>query len=140
LAERRSPKPQVGGSIPSWPANTVEVQIDKMMDKVKLAVAILLVIGGIVGFYWYADQALLYRVLGLLAIFGIAVAIAVTTELGAGVVSFGRSATMEMRKTVWPTRKETTQTTLIVVAFVTFLGIVIWIIDSILRWIVTSLI
>ena len=111
-----------------------------MMDKVKLAVAILLVIGGIVGFYWYADQALLYRVLGLLAIFGIAVAIAVTTELGAGVVSFGRSATMEMRKTVWPTRKETTQTTLIVVAFVTFLGIVIWIIDSILRWIVTSLI
>ena len=140
MAERRSPKPQVGGSIPSWPANTVEVQIDKMMDKVKLAVAILLVIGGIVGFYWYADQALLYRVLGLLAIFGIAVAIAVTTELGAGVVSFGRSATMEMRKTVWPTRKETTQTTLIVVAFVTFLGIVIWIIDSILRWIVTSLI
>ena len=140
MAERRSPKPQVGGSIPSWPANTVEVQIDKMMDKVKLAVAILLVIGGIVGFYWYADQALLYRVLGLLAIFGIAVAIAVTTELGAGVVSFGRSATMEMRKTVWPTRKETTQTTLIVVVFVTFLGIVIWIIDSILRWIVTSLI
>jgi preprotein translocase subunit SecE len=111
-----------------------------MMDKVKLGLAILLVIGGIVGFYWFADQALLYRVLGLLVIFGIAVAIAVTTELGQSIVNFGRSATMEMRKTVWPTRKETTQTTLIVVAFVTILGIAIWIIDSILRMIVTKLI
>ena len=110
------------------------------MDKVKLAVAVLLVIGGIVGFYWYADQALLYRVLGLLAIFGVAVFVAINTELGASVVSFGRSASMEMRKTVWPTRKETTQTTLIVVVFVTVLGIAIWFIDSILRWIVTSLI
>ena len=110
------------------------------MDKVKLAVAILLVVGGIVGFYWYADQALLYRVLGMLAIFGVAVAIAVNTELGASVVTFGRSASLEMRKTVWPTRKETTQTTLIVVVFVTALGLVIWIIDSILRWVVTSLI
>jgi preprotein translocase subunit SecE len=111
-----------------------------MMDKVKLAVAILLVVGGIVGFYWYADQALLYRVLGMLAIFGVAVAIALNTEVGASVVTFGRSATLEMRKTVWPTRKETSQTTLIVVVFVTALGFVIWIIDSILRWIVTSLI
>jgi preprotein translocase subunit SecE len=111
-----------------------------MMDKVKLAVAVLLVIGGIVGFYWYADQALLYRVLGLLVIFGVAVAVAVNTQVGASVVSFGRSASMEMRKTVWPTRKETTQTTLIVVVFVTILGLAIWIIDSILRWIVTALI
>ena len=109
------------------------------MDKVKLTLAILLVIGGIVGFYWFADQALLYRVLGLLAIFGVAVAVALTTEVGAGVVTFGRSAAMEMRKTVWPTRKETTQTTMIVVVFVTLLGIVIWIIDTVLRWIVTSL-
>jgi preprotein translocase subunit SecE len=111
-----------------------------MIDKVKLAIAILLVVGGIVGFYWFGDQALLYRVLGLLAVIGVAVAIAVTTEMGRGVVAFGRSASMEMRKTVWPTRKETTQTTLIVVVFVTVLGIVIWIIDSVLRLIVTRLI
>ena len=111
-----------------------------MLDKVKLAIAILLVIGGIVGFYQFGDQALLYRVLGLLAVFGVAVAIAATTEMGKGVISFGRSASMEMRKTVWPTRKETTQTTLIVVVFVTILGIAIWVIDSVLRMIVTRLI
>lgn len=110
------------------------------MDKVKLGLAILLVVGGIVGFYWFGDQALLYRVLGMLVIFGIAVAIAVTTQLGQSVVSFGRSATMEMRKTVWPTRKETTQTTIIVVVFVSILGLAIWIIDSVLRMIVTKLI
>ena len=111
-----------------------------MMDKVKLAIAILLVVGGIVGFYWFGDQALLYRVLGLLAVIGVAVAIAATTEMGKRIVAFGRSASMEMRKTVWPTRKETTQTTLIVVVFVTVLGILIWIIDSVLRLIVTRLI
>jgi preprotein translocase subunit SecE len=112
-----------------------------MMDKVKLAISILLVVGGIVGYYWFADQvALLYRVLGLLAVIGVAVAIAITTELGKFVVAFGRSASMEMRKTVWPTRKETTQTTLIVVVFVTILGAAIWIIDSVLRLIVTRLI
>ena len=111
-----------------------------MFDKVKLGVSVALVIGGIVAFYWYEDQALLYRVLGLLVVFAVAVGIAVTTEMGGNVVSFGRSAAMEMRKTVWPTRKETTQTTLIVVVAVALLGILIWIIDSILRWIVTSLI
>jgi len=112
-----------------------------MIDKVKLAFAILLVVGGMVGFYWYADQvALLYRVLGLLAIIGVAIGIAVTTESGKNVVNFGRSASLEMRKTVWPTRKETTQTTLIVVVFVTILGAVIFIIDSVLHWVVTKLI
>jgi len=112
-----------------------------MMDKVKLALAILLVVGGIVGFYVFADQyALLYRVLGLLVIIGVALAIAATTELGRSLISFARSASMEMRKTVWPTRKETTQTTLVVVAFVTILGLAIWVIDSVLRLIVTKLI
>jgi len=111
-----------------------------MLDKIKLGVSLLLVIGGLTGFYWYEDQALLYRVLGLLGVFAVAIAVAVTTETGGNVVSFGRSAAMEMRKTVWPTRRETTQTTLIVVVAVTILGLMIWIIDSILRWIVTSLI
>jgi len=111
-----------------------------MLDKVKLALAILLVVGGIVGFYWFGDQALLYRVLGLLVIIVVAMAIAATTELGKRLISFGRSASMEMRKTVWPTRKETTQTTIVVVVFVTILGIAIWVIDSVLRLIVTKLI
>ena len=111
-----------------------------MFDKIKLGVSLLLVIGGIAAFYWYEDQALLYRVLGLLVVFGVAIAVAVTTEMGGNLVAFGRSAAMEMRKTVWPTRRETSQTTLIVVVGVAILGLLIWIIDSILKWIVTALI
>ena len=112
-----------------------------MLDKVKLSFSILLVVAGIVAFYWFEDQyALLYRVLGLLVIFGAAIGVAVTTQTGGEMVAFARSATMEMRKTVWPTRKETSQTTLIVVIAVAILGLIIWLIDSILRWIVTSLI
>jgi preprotein translocase subunit SecE len=112
-----------------------------MFDKVKLGFAILLVIGGIAAFYMVEPQvpSIFYRTLGLLVVMGLAVAVAVTTELGGQTVVFIRSAVMEMRKVVWPTRRETTQTTLIVVVAVTILSILIWIIDQILRWIVTLL-
>ncbi len=112
-----------------------------MFDKVKLGFAILLVIAGIAAFYMVEAQvpSILYRTLGLLVVLAVAVAVAVTTELGSQVVAFSRSAAMEMRKTVWPTRRETTQTTLIVVVAVTIIGFMIWIIDQILRWIVTWL-
>ena len=112
-----------------------------MFDKVKLGLAILLVIGGIVAFYMVEDQvpSVFYRTLGLLVVMGVAAAIAVTTQLGGQVVAFTRASAMEMRKTVWPTRRETTQTTLIVVVAVLLIGLLIWLIDSILRWIVTSL-
>jgi preprotein translocase subunit SecE len=109
-----------------------------MFDKLKLGFAILLVIAGIAAFYVFQAQvpSVLYRTLGLIVVIGVAVAVAVTTQLGGQVVAFSRSAAMEMRKTVWPTRRETTQTTLIVVVAVTLLGFLIWLIDQILRWVV----
>jgi len=112
-----------------------------MFDKVKLGFAILLVVAGIAAFYIVEEQvpSVLYRTLMLLVVIGVAVAVAVTTELGGQMVAFSRSAAMEMRKTVWPTRRETTQTTLIVVVAVTLLGFLIWLIDQILRWVVTWL-
>ncbi len=111
-----------------------------MLDKVKLVIAVLLVIGGFVGFYYFEGQtALLYRVLGLLVVLGAAIAIGVTTQPGTQLVGFGRAATLEMRKSVWPTRRETTQTTLVVLAMVTVVGLMIFIIDSILRWVIKSL-
>ncbi len=112
-----------------------------MFDKIKLGIAVLLVVGGIAAFYITEEQvpSVFYRTLGLLVIFALAVAVAVVTEQGREVVAFSRSAVMEMRKTVWPTRRETSQTTLIVVIAVAILGLIIWLIDSILRWIVTAL-
>jgi len=109
------------------------------VDKIKLAVAVLLVIAGIAGFYHYADQALLYRVLGLLVVIGIAIAIALTSQPGMAALSFGRSAVLEVRKSVWPSRRETTQTTLIVMVMVILVGIMLWLFDMFLLWAVKLL-
>jgi preprotein translocase subunit SecE len=104
------------------------------VDKIKLIVAVLVVIAGIAGFYHFADQALLYRVLGLLVVIGFAIAIALTSEPGKATVSFGRSAVLEVRKSVWPSRRETTQTTLIVMVMVILVGIMLWLFDMFLGW------
>ncbi|MBI3561265.1 MAG: preprotein translocase subunit SecE [Gammaproteobacteria bacterium] len=112
-----------------------------MLDKVKLAAALVLALAGMVSFYYFDPQlAQLYRVLILLAAMGAAIGITVTTAMGAQLVSFARSASIEMRKSVWPSRRETTQTTLIVLVMVSVVGVMIFIIDSILRWAVKALI
>jgi preprotein translocase subunit SecE len=112
-----------------------------MLDKVKLVIAVLLVAGGIYGYYHFeADYALLYRVLGLLVVVGVALGIAAVTDLGRQAISFGRAASIEVRKSVWPSRRETTQTVLIVVVMVTLVGLMIWGIDSVLRIAVRALI
>jgi len=113
-----------------------------MFDKIKLVFALTLVIAGITGYYMVEEQvpSVFYRILGLLVVMGVAIAVAVTTELGGQVVAFARAAAMEMRKTVWPTRSETMQTSLIVVVGVTILGFIIFLIDSVLKWAVTAII
>ena len=108
------------------------------MDKIKFVIVLLLIVAGIYGFYHYSDEAFLFRVLGLLAVIAVAFGIAVTTQAGANGVSFGRAAVVEMRKTVWPTKKETMQTTGIVMLMVSIMGLVLWLFDtilvSIIRW------
>ena len=106
----------------------------EIVDKIKLAIAVLVIAAGIYGYYHYADQALLYRVLGLLVVIGIAAAIALTSEPGKATLSFGRSAVLEVRKSVWPSRRETTQTTLIVMVMVILVGIMLWLFDMFLSW------
>ena len=105
-----------------------------MADKIKLLLAAMLVAAGIGGFYYYADEPLLYRVLGLLAVMGVALAVASQTRLGANAIGFGREAYVEMRKVVWPTRRETTQTTLVVLLMVIIVGLILWLFDMFLLW------
>ncbi len=108
------------------------------MDKIKFAIVLALVAAGIYGFYHYTDEAFLFRVLGLLVVIAVAFGIVVTTQAGANGVNFGRAAVVEMRKTVWPTKKETMQTTGIVMIMVIIMGLVLWLFDtilvSIIRW------
>jgi preprotein translocase subunit SecE len=107
------------------------------LDIVKLVVAAALAIGSTVAFYWFADQWPMWaRVLVVLAGLGGGIAVALTSAPGIQFKKFLRDAQIEVRKVVWPTRQETWQTTLIVAVAVLIIGILIWIIDMILSWIV----
>jgi preprotein translocase subunit SecE len=110
-----------------------------VFDTVKLVLALLVLILGIWGFYHYAQEALLYRVLGVLAAVGAAIGIAATTIKGRGLISFLGSSRSEVRKIVWPTRAETMQTTLMVFIMVVILAIFLWFIDMLLGFGVKSL-
>jgi preprotein translocase subunit SecE len=103
------------------------------LDTAKLAVAALLLVGGIWAFYFFAGYSVLLRTLGLLVIAGGAAAIALTSVQGRQLWRFALDARMEVRKVVWPTRQETIQTTLIVIVMVLILGLVLWLFDTILR-------
>jgi len=102
------------------------------LDSLKLAVAVLLVGGGIYAFYHFEAQHLVLRVLGLLAVATIAVFIAAQSSLGRSILGFISGAQNEVRRVVWPTRTETVQTTLAVVLMVFLVGIFLWLLDMVL--------
>ena len=104
------------------------------LDSAKLAVAIALVVGGLVAYYWFDTQAWYLRggyvlggvVLGLL--------LAWQTAIGRATLSFILSSRNEVRKMVWPTREETLQTTIFVLFTVLVVGIFMWGLDALLFW------
>jgi len=113
--------------------------VDNKLDTVKLVVALLIVISAIAGFYFFADQSLLFRVIGILAAIGVAAIIALQTGKGREIWGFIQDSQIEVRKVVWPTRQETVQTTLIVILMVIFVAIILWLLDMFLGWSVGSL-
>ena len=108
----------------------------KMQDTLKWLFATLLLGGGVTAFYFYGDRSLLLRIIGLLIVAGAAGAVAFTTEKGRAAWEFMGDSRTELRKVVWPTRKETTQTTLVVFGVVTLVAIFLWMVDGILSWVV----
>jgi preprotein translocase subunit SecE len=111
-----------------------------MADKLKFALALALVAAGVVGFYLLSEQPLVVRVLVVLAGFGAGVAVAWLSEPGRRFVIFAREAVVETKKVVWPTRKETMQTTGIVFAFVVVIAIFLWLTDKSLEWVLYDLV
>ena len=107
-----------------------------MADRIKLGLAIALVIGGVWGYYYFSDLAVVLRVLMVLGgLIGAAV-VAWFTAPGKELFAFGQEAWLEAGKVSWPTRKETIQTTLVVFAFVVVMALVLFAIDSTLAWLV----
>lgn len=109
------------------------------LDTVKIAIALLLLALGVGGFYYFSHEMLVVRVIGLLAIGGAAVGVFATTIPGKNAWGFLQGSRTEVRKMVWPSRAETTQVTLVVVAMVLVMGVFLWLLDTLLGWIVKHL-
>jgi len=106
------------------------------MDKLKIAIAVACVIGGVVAYYWFADYAVILRVLMVLAGLGVGAAVAYTSEPGKQFFVFAQEAWAEAGRVSWPSVKETRHTTLIVFAFVVVMALFLFAVDSSLAWIV----
>jgi len=109
------------------------------LDIVKWILAIGFLAAAVVGNYMYGNEPLLYRVLGVVALMLVGAGIALTSSQGKAFLQLLKEANIERRKVVWPTRQETTQTTLIVVAVVIFMALVLWGADSLLSWLISLL-
>jgi preprotein translocase subunit SecE len=98
-------------------------------DRIKLLLAVLALAAGIGGYYYLGDKAMLLRVVVLLGALIVTVAIAMQTTIGRSAWAFAKEAQVELRKVVWPSRKETVQVTLLVVAMVVIASLFLWIVD-----------
>ena len=117
----------------------IKVQAPGTPDKVKLAVAILIAIAGVVGYYLLANQPTWMRwlpVVGGLVLAGVVVAF---SRYGSEFRRFLELARIELRKVTWPTRDETLKTTAVVFAFVAIAGFFFWVLDLALAWLTKTL-
>jgi preprotein translocase subunit SecE len=113
---------------------------DSRFDVLKWLAVAALVVAGVVGNQYFSAEPLLYRVLALLALAVVVGFVALQTAKGQAFFALAKEARIEIRKVVWPTRQETTQTTLIVVAVVLVMSLVLWGLDSLLGWLVSLIV
>ena len=109
-------------------------------DKAKLAAAAVLLVGSIVAFYALGKQDLWLRVAALLMLIAASVAMFFVSEPGKQLIAFGRDSVREVKKVVWPTRKEAIQMTGYVFAFVFVMALFMWLTDKTLEWVLYDLI
>ena len=112
-----------------------------MIDKVKLTIAAALVVAGIWAYYWLGEgTAFVLRLLVVVAGVVAAAAVAWLSEPGKQFTVFAGESIGEVKKVVWPTRKETMQTTAAVFAFVVVMAVFLWVSDKGLEWVLYDLI
>jgi preprotein translocase subunit SecE len=121
------------------PTTTVE-NVTSPADKAKLAAAALLVVGAVVVFYALGKQDLWLRVAALLVLMVAAAATFFTSEPGKQLIAYGQDSIREVKKVVWPTRKEALQMTFYVFAFVVVMALFLWLTDKTLEWLLYDLI
>ena len=106
-----------------------------MLDILKLLIAAAAIVGGVYSFYFFEFQiALPLRVLMVLGGAGLGIAIAMTSTQGRRLWSFIQGSRVEIRKVIWPTKQETTQTAIAVFVFTLVMMLFFWMLDSGLLW------
>ncbi|HAJ12019.1 MAG: preprotein translocase subunit SecE [Hydrogenophaga sp.] len=120
---------------------TSEVQtVHTGADKAKLAAAAVLLLGSFVAFYLLSGRGALAQWAGLLVGLVAAAAVFLVSESGRQLLAFGRDAWREVKKVVWPTRKESVQMTAYVFAFVVIMALFLWLTDKTLEWVFYDLV
>jgi preprotein translocase subunit SecE len=109
-------------------------------DKFKVVLAVVALVAGVVGFFYLAGQPTLVRAAALVVGLLISAGIAYTSAAGRDFLNFAKESVRETKKVVWPTRKEATQITMIVFAFVLVMAIFLWGTDKILEFVLYDLI
>src|SRR5215471_8711445 len=107
-----------------------------MVDRIKIALAVACVVAGVWAYYYFADTALVLRVLMVMGGLIAAGAVAWLSTPGKEFFAFAQEAWQEAGRVAWPSRKETMQTTLVVFAFVVIMALFLFTIDTTLAWIV----
>jgi preprotein translocase subunit SecE len=114
--------------------------VSTFADKAKLVLVALLVVAALAGFYTLAPQGSIVQWLTLVGGLVAAVVVFLLSLPGRQLVAFGNDAWREVNKVVWPTRKESTQMTLYVFAFVVIMALFLWLTDKTLEWVFYDLI
>ena len=104
-----------------------------------LLMSLLLLLAGIVAFYYFSEIRLFYRVLGLFVVIGLSGFIVYQTNFGKTIYTYVVDSKVELKKVTWPTKQETTQTALGVIVIVVIIGILLWLLDMLLAWAIGTL-
>ncbi len=111
-----------------------------MLDNLKLAAGGVFLVLGIAGYYLLGEAGLLVRLLALFSGIAAGCAVALISVPGRGFITFAHESVTEAKKVVWPTRKETVQTTAAVFAFVLVMAVFLWVSDKSLEWVLYDLV
>ena len=116
-------------------SNTTIENVTSTADRLKLGLAVVVIIAGIVGFSVLESKLpLAARIAIFVGSLALAAVIAWFSEPGRRTIAFAQESYNEVRRVVWPTRKETMQMTGIVFAFVAVMGLFLWVLDKVVEW------
>jgi preprotein translocase subunit SecE len=116
-------------------SNTTIENVTSTTDRLKLALAVIVIIAGIVGFSMLESKIpLVGRIAVFIGSLILAGVIAWFSEPGRRTIAFAHESYNEVKRVVWPTRKETMQMTGIVFAFVAVMGLFLWVLDKLVAW------